>query len=53
MNAPIILTTNELTKEQADVVEVKLSTVEKLVQVGKGIADAAIKAIVEKIGSNN
>lgn len=53
INAPIILTTNELTKEQADVVEVKLSTVEKLVQVGKGIADAAIKAIVEKIGSNN
>lgn len=53
MNAPIILTTNELTKDQADVVEVKLSTVEKLVQVGKGIADAAIKAIVEKIGSNN
>ncbi|WP_286316554.1 cell wall-binding repeat-containing protein, partial [Romboutsia ilealis] len=53
MNAPIILTTNELTKEQADVVEVKLSKVEKLVQVGKGIADAAIKAIVEKIGSNN
>ena len=53
MNAPIILTTNELTKEQADVVEVKLSKVEKLIQVGKGIADAAIKAIVEKIGSNN
>ena len=53
MEAPIILTTNELTKEQADVVEVKLSTVKKLVQVGKGIADAAIKTIVEKIGSNN
>lgn len=53
MNAPIILTTNELTKEQADVVEVQLSKVEKLIQVGKGIADAAIKAIVEKIGSNN
>ena len=53
MNAPIILTTDGLTKEQADVVEVKLSTVKKLVQVGKGIADAAIKTIVEKIGSNN
>ena len=53
MNAPIILTTDGLTKEQAEAVEVKLSTVKKLVQVGKGIADAAIKTIVEKIGTNN
>lgn len=47
--APIVLTSNELTVEQTEAIELRLTGVNKLVQIGKGIADAAIKAIMETI----
>ena len=48
-NAPIVLTSNELTVEQTEAIELRLTGVKKLVQIGKGIADAAIKSIMETI----
>ncbi|MDI0265975.1 cell wall-binding repeat-containing protein [Clostridioides difficile] len=47
--APIILTTEELSKSQEEVVELRLKNATKLVQIGEGIAKNAIEKIAEKI----
>ena len=48
-NAPIILTTNDLTVAQQEAVEANLKSVEELTQVGGGVIDSAIKMIVKLI----
>ncbi|HBH3557808.1 TPA: hypothetical protein KSK11_002935, partial [Clostridioides difficile] len=47
--APIVLTTEELSKSQEEVVELRLKNATKLVQIGEGIAKNAIEKIAEKI----
>lgn len=48
-NAPIILTTNDLTVAQEEAVEANLKSVTNLTQVGGGVIDSAIKMIVKLI----
>lgn len=47
--APIILTTDELSKSQEEVLELRLSGVTKLTQVGNGIVKSVVEKIAEKI----
>lgn len=47
--APIVLTTEELSRSQEEVVELRLKNATKLVQIGEGIAKNAIEKIAEKI----
>lgn len=47
--APIILTTDELSKSQEEVLELRLSNVTKLTQVGNGIVKSVVEKIAEKI----
>ncbi len=47
--APIILTTDSLSKNQEEVLELRLSNVTKLTQIGNGIVQSVVEKIAEKI----
>lgn len=49
-HAPVVLATNDLSEEQLDVLETRLSGNESLVQVGGGVARSVIEKIAVKIG---
>lgn len=46
-NAPIVLATNNLSVDQKETAELKLTNVKKIVQIGQGIANTVIEKIVE------
>ncbi|WP_195237150.1 cell wall-binding repeat-containing protein [Romboutsia sp. 1001285H_161024_C4] len=46
-NAPIVLATNNLSVDQKETAELKLTGVKKIVQIGQGIANTVIEKIVE------
>ena len=53
MNAPIVLATNKLSKEQENALELNAKNAHALYQVGHGVARDVVKTIAENLGLTN